>query len=279
MQVRPYLQIMLVAPAYFLLDYGPMVVFAGWYLIAERKRGLRKELLPVLALGLCSLLFIFFVRHNFETNVGLRKGMKTLQIPLLVLSGLFFETVYLQAKARPIVKNVVRALVLVAVPTLGVDIYSASTVTNEGNTSFVNAADYEACAWLKRHTPIDAVIQSEPEYPSVYRYSLISCFAERTMVVGQSHLGKTLHMLDGQAFSEGRKLDVRRMLATSDVAEALTLIRKYGINYVYVGSLEKKLYLEGAAKFGLARGSFRKVYRRARSPSIRSSPPRAGSRR
>ena len=169
MQVKPYFQIMLVAPGYFLLDYGPMVVFAGWYIIAERKRGMRRELLPVLALGLCSLAFIFFVRHNFETNVGLRKGMKTLQIPLLILSGLFFEAVYLQARARPIVRNVVRALVLVAVPTLWVDIYSASTVTNEGNTSFVDAADYEACAWLKRHTPIDAVIQSEPEYPSVYQ--------------------------------------------------------------------------------------------------------------
>ena len=80
------------------------------------------------------------------------------------------------------------------------------------------------------------------------------------MVVGQSHLGKTLHMLDGRAFSEGRKLEVRRIFATSDVLEALAVIRKYGIDYVYVGHLEKRLYGRGVVKFEQAPGTFRKVY-------------------
>jgi uncharacterized membrane protein len=157
-------------------------------------------------------------------------------------------------------RNTITCLMAFGLLTLFVDIYSASNVKDESNTTFINPADYAACQWIKRNTPLGATVQCEPEYPGVYGYSLISCFAERAMVVGESKLGRTLHVLNGYEFSESRKRDIRRMFSATDISVSLEVIEKYDISYVYVGSLEKTLYPEGVMKFGQNDHLFTNVY-------------------
>jgi len=260
MQLKPYLQIILTAPAYFLLESGSMAIFAFLCFIVSKTYCVKRELFPLFILGLFSLFFILFLRHSCEMNLGLRKGIKTLQIPLLVLSGIFLENVYLRLKNRRLLKNAITCLMALGLLTLFVDIYSASNLKDESNTTFINPTDYAACQWIKHNTPLGATVQCEPEYPGVYEYSLISCFAERAMVVGESKLGKTLHVPNGYEFSESRKRDIRKMFSTTDLSVSLDLIKKYGISYVYVGSLENKLYPEGVTKFRQNDHLFKNVY-------------------
>ena len=58
-----------------------------------------------------------------------------------------------------------------------------------------------------------------------------------------------------------RIIDVNRIYSTRNPGEALMLIRKYGVKYVYVGQLERLYYPRGLEKFDQAlRGDLDKVY-------------------
>ena len=47
----------------------------------------------------------------------------------------------------------------------------------------------------------------------------------------------------------GRFEDVNKLYSTTDMSEANAIIKKYGVNYIYVGALERTAYGDGVAKF------------------------------
>lgn len=258
--VFPYKSIILVSPLYFLIEYGPMIVFALFCLVLIYKKKINFELRPILVLCIFTLFIILFIRHRYEINLGLRKGIIVMQIPLLIFSGILFDYLISNKKKNKRNWRMIYISMFLALPTLITDIYAASNIYDPKNATYVSVADYKACQWIKTKISEKAIVQCEPEYPSVYGYSLISCFAERKMVVGESMLGKTLHKLDGVVFSDKRTHDVQLMFRTQDVGIAIDIIKKYLINYIYVGKYETELYPDGVTKFELSPNYFKKVY-------------------
>jgi uncharacterized membrane protein len=139
---------------------------------------------------------------------------------------------------------------------------AVSAVSDRNRTTYVSAADYKACLWLKQNTPDRAVVQCEPEYPGPYEYSLIACFAERAMVISESKRAIFVRVPDIKRIAEERKHEIQSMLGTAELGAALETIKKYGIGYVYIGPYEQRLYPEGIGKFENNPVYFRKVYSR-----------------
>jgi len=141
---------------------------------------------------------------------------------------------------------------LLASPTLFTDNYIASNISNP--STYVRREDMRATNWIKNNIPDDAIIQAEPNYPESdritapkYSYSLIPIFAERKTAIGEWKVSSQEH---GKVEDVGKRFHlIRKMYSTSDIDECVEIIDRYGINYIYVGRLERELYREGIAKF------------------------------
>ena len=53
---------------------------------------------------------------------------------------------------------------------------------------------------------------------------------------------------------------IRTLFATHDIDEAYGYCRRLGIDYLYVGDVERAAYGEGAEKFGRHPARFRRVF-------------------
>jgi hypothetical protein len=257
LMIQPYWMIILLFPLYSILEYGPAFLFSVCALYLKRHE--LKEYMGLLSLLIIVFFFALFVRHTIEINLGLRKGAYILYVPMILLTGIFFD------KCEGFQKTLRYAILLVialGIPTLGTDIYAASRIHDPRNTTYVSRPDYEASLWIKNNTPRNAIVQCEPEYPGPYEYSLIACFAEREMVIGESKSALFVPLANIKELADKRKEDVRDIFRLEDTECAIRNIRKYGIDYIYVGLYEKSLYPLGVNKFEKNLSVFRKVYDR-----------------
>jgi hypothetical protein len=255
--ISPYKTIIIMAPFYFILEYGPMLVFGitGFIMIWKYKS--IQKFIPVILLGALSLFFILFLSQSMEPNFGVLKGRRILQLVFLILSGAFFEYFFANVHKRSLVVLTL-CLFSIGIPSFFVDIYTGSNIWDASNTAYVSDTDHKACEWIKSNTPVDAVIQSSPSYPGRYEYSPISLFAERRVAIGPDKLASMLHDKVNEAPS--RYKEIEDLLSTSDLVLAQHLISKYHIQYIYFGPYEKSRWPNGAAKFEERPDIFLKVY-------------------
>jgi YYY domain-containing protein len=112
--------------------------------------------------------------------------------------------------------------------------------------------DAEAIAWLKQNiqgTPV--FLTSELEFYRAYGMRIAANTGLPT-VLGKLHQDE---QRDPQAVRE-RERDVQTLFNTTDLDEAQQLLRKYRVNYVYIGPVERALYAaEGIAKFAQLQNS------------------------
>jgi uncharacterized membrane protein len=81
----------------------------------------------------------------------------------------------------------------------------------------------------------------------MYAYSLIPIFAERVTPIGEWKASSQAH---GRPEEVGERFHaIRRMYATQNIDECIRILDTYGINYVYIGELERELYADGINKF------------------------------
>jgi Flp pilus assembly protein TadD len=122
----------------------------------------------------------------------------------------------------------------------------------QGNTINL-AADAEAIRWLNEHisgTPI--VLQSSLEFYRAYGVRIAANTGLPT-VVSPLHASE---QHDPERVAE-RDRDVQTIYSTLDSSEALQLLSKYHVGYVYVGPIERAAYGEpGAAKFDQMEGAY-----------------------
>ena len=131
-------------------------------------------------------------------------------------------------------------------PTLdGLAFMESGTYNWEGNDIHLRA-DGEAIRWLNENvegTPI--VLQSSHEFYRAYGVRIAANTGLPTVI---SPLHASEHH-DGGVVAE-RDRDVQQIYNTTDVNEALRLLAKYRVDYVYVGPFERAAYAEeGIAKF------------------------------
>ena len=146
-------------------------------------------------------------------------------------------------------------------PTTGLDVWNAQDVGNRGDgpgfpwTERISAGEQEALAWLERSTPPDAIVQFEPIAHGANGWTRLPSFASRRM-----YSGLPLSLLRPPVYDE-RVHRMRRVFATTDAAEAQRVANVAGIDFFYVGPIERAEYpREAVAKFDASPERFRRVF-------------------
>lgn len=96
--------------------------------------------------------------------------------------------------------------------------------------------DYDAILWLNKNIP-DAPVVLESVGGQYSEYARVSAHTGLPTVLGWP--GHEVQWRGDAKGWETREADVNRIYATTDVNEAMNLLRTYGVTYVYVGGLER----------------------------------------
>lgn len=263
LQVAPNWWALQYLPAYFLVEYGPLLILGLWGLRIQWQRNGWQDSLPLFLLCVAILLHIFFVTGSTSANLGLMRGNRLLPVVLVVWSAIAFDEFFRRGES---LKRhwIVMGLVLAAVPTYFTDAYFTSNIYDPRATAYVRVADRNACEWIRRNTPETSIVQGEPEYrgvdiPEGGTLSLIADFAERPMVLGQYWIASTI-LPGSEPIARERLNDLHRMFEAQDIAQTILMVKKYHINYVYYGPYEKHLYPEFLGLLRSAPSFFREVY-------------------
>jgi len=107
--------------------------------------------------------------------------------------------------------------------------------------------DYAAIQWLNQNVTDAPVILEAPGLSYHAELSRISAFTGLPTV-----LGWDFHEVQWRgegAEPSRRRADIEKIYSTRDVRQALTLLDKYAISYVYVGPVEYAMFPEGTSKF------------------------------
>ena len=133
-------------------------------------------------------------------------------------------------------------------PTLDGMAYMRDAVYGDPNGPIELSSDYEGIRWLQDHIQGSPVVL-EGVTP-LYRWGgRISVYTGLPTVMGWPWHQEQQRWQYRQAVIE-RFNDVNLIYGTTDASEALSLMRKYGVEYVYLGQLEQLYYPEaGLGKF------------------------------
>ena len=130
--------------------------------------------------------------------------------------------------------------------------YIQGTLYQDRNGQIDLAADYEGIRWLRDQVEGSPVVL-EASMPAKYHYRAwngrVSVYTGLPGVVGwQVHQEQQRR---GYAPEVVRRiLDIDRIYSTTDSSEAVELMRKYGVEYVYLGQVERLYYpADGLRKF------------------------------
>jgi YYY domain-containing protein len=113
------------------------------------------------------------------------------------------------------------------------------------------ANDYNAIRWMQRNiqgSPVIAEAHSDNPYRSIG--NRVSMYTGLPAIVGWDWHQRQQRAVLPATFIRDRIDDVERLYTTLDVVEALAILERYDVGYVYVGELENAYYPpEGLAKF------------------------------
>ena len=139
--------------------------------------------------------------------------------------------------------------------------YMRATVYNDANGPIDLSADYDAIRWLQDNVEGSPVIL-EGLTPNYRWGGRISVYTGLPTIVGWRWHQEQQRWGYRWAIAE-RARDVDRIYATTGAAQALDLMRRYDVEYVYIGQLERLYYpAPGLAKFDQTTSPFLdEVYR------------------
>jgi YYY domain-containing protein len=113
------------------------------------------------------------------------------------------------------------------------------------------ANDYAAIRWMQRNlegSPVIAEAHSHNPYRSIG--NRVSMYTGLPAIVGWDWHQRQQRAVLPASFVRDRINDVERLYTTVDVVEALAILERYDVRYIYVGELENAYYPpEGLSKF------------------------------
>jgi uncharacterized membrane protein len=121
-----------------------------------------------------------------------------------------------------------------------------SRLTLDGNAYFTLAYPDEAAAIEFLHQAPDGTV-AEAVGGSYTGYARVATLSGQANVIGWP--GHESQWRGGAAEMGGREQDIKQLYQTNNWAEALDIIQKYKIRYIYVGSLEMNTYRVSEQKF------------------------------
>jgi uncharacterized membrane protein len=152
-----------------------------------------------------------------------------------------------------------------ALPTVAFDWYNARDTSNTAMspggfpwTMRINGDDQAAITWVRSSVAADAHVQTDGSAAARARteWAFVTAFLGRRMGVGSG-----IFELNPRRFDP--MLDeIHAAYATTDAAHAHDVLRRYGVDYVYVGDVERAKDGPGLAKFSQHPDRFRPVFAR-----------------
>jgi hypothetical protein len=234
-------------PALVFLEIGPLFLLA--------LPGVRyKEALPVTSLTAMALMAIFMM--DIGSYPGVWMAWRAGSVLLVGLALLVAAS--LSSWRRPVTLAV---LLVPALLTVILDIYNAQDLTNRefsrGEfrwTTMVTPADYEALAWVRSHTPPEALVQWDVRARESGEWALIPALGQRRLAVGFP-----IFLLDNQKYRR-RERRLRPIFTSADAEEAHRLATDAGIEYLIIGTQEMAVRGEHLRKLWEAPGLFKEVF-------------------
>lgn len=229
-------------PFILLLSFGPLL-FAGVAGLI-RFRWLTRDGLAAAAIVGAAFAFYFFVDVADMGNVwvGWRSG-HLLLIAFAVMGAAAMTAAWRIRAARLPLAAAATVAVALAVPTVYIDVYNAQDIENrERGPSFpwtlvITPQEREAFDWIKRSTPPEARVQMDPIVRASHSWALIPAFAERRMAAGLP-----ISMIPLQPYRD-RSDHVRMgIYMAPSPKEAHAMAEYLGVDYLYVGDLERSRY-------------------------------------
>ena len=182
----------------------------------------------------------------------LRTGVveRTMSVPWARAWGWALALLVLAAAVYPVLGTQDRLRTRFEVLPLTLDgmAYMRAAEYNDPNGTIDLSADYDAIRWLQANVQGSPVVL-EGLTPNYRWGGRISIYTGLPSVVGWRWHQEQQRWGYRRAVGE-RARDVNRIYATRDPSEALDLMRKYNVEYVYLGRLERLYYpAAGLAKF------------------------------
>ncbi|MBE3071982.1 MAG: hypothetical protein IMZ67_03320 [Acidobacteria bacterium] len=236
---------------FLFLSFGPALFLAPFGLRRFVRRHAPLALAFASLVALCALaLGCFDIRGHENAYVSFR----TAQLFYLVLAVLLANAVD-QARAwkRPVavVFWVTLALgSLATLPTVALDWYNARDTSNvEMNpggfpwTVHVPPDDQQAVRWIQQHLPVAATVQMDAAARGRATWALVPAFAYRRMSAGVGLFEPNYARYDPFIAR------IHALYQTSSAEDAYAECLRLGINYLYVGDVERRVDGPGLTKF------------------------------
>ena len=258
--LQPNTKLLILSPAFLFVELGPLLLLAVAYVWTHR--GIRRDMgyTSIVLMILVALVFMFFVDETVEGNVVVRKGIKLLLLPLMLLAGAWF--------AQSSSKRAITAIAMVffgALPTFATDLHFLADIDDASHTTYLSREDRRACDWMRAHIAPTAVVQGVPEHKGYFGYSPIVIWGERAMAAGLWSMAWKTSLGFPDAISkriwfQKRYKKVESIFRRDSRQKALQTARSMSIDYLYIGPEERRRFGVNAEKFETAAGMVRKVY-------------------
>lgn len=247
---------------FLLFNFGPALFFAPLAVGLRALRGRPGVVLASVTFVATAAFLGFDVRGHENTYVVFRAA----QLVFLVLAVLLaFAIDRWRTWPRPAAWGLSVALVLAslaAFPTVALDWYNARDTSNVAMnpgrfrwTIHLTPHEQVAARWIQRELPDGAIVQTDARARGRGTWALVPAFFRRRMATG---LG--LFELDPRRFDPNMNA-IHAMYSTADAGEARQVCIRLGIEYVYVGPVERGANPAGVGKFADHAEAFRAVFR------------------
>ncbi len=243
------------------LSFGPVLLVSllAAAILLRRRNG---EGAVFAALWLTCVVFYFFVdiRDHQDVYVGWRVGHLWFIASTALTAYVLVWLAERRTGMRLALRSVVALAVAAALPTTAIDIYNTQDIYNWGQgpgffwTLILTPEDQELFAWIQSSTLANAVFQTDPVAREVEGWAYLPAFAERRMGVGLP-----ISMVPLRKYEEGSRR-AAWMFETVDAGTVHEMARKNGIDYLVVGSPERKAHPGVQARFDAGSAYFEPVF-------------------
>lgn len=242
------------------LSFGPVIpltVLAAW--VYFRAHDGRAWVFVSLWVTCVFFYFMVDVRDHQDVYVGWRVGHLWFMASTVLAAVVFEWAAGLRVGWRRVSAVALAAVLLAALPTTLIDIYNTQDVYNWAMgpgfpwTLILSPEEQEAFAWIKTHTPADAVFQVDPLQRDSQSWAYVPAFAERRMGVGLP-----ISMVPLRKYEEGSRR-ASWIFETGSASTAHALAARNGIQYLLLGEPERKEHPLAEARFSDAPDLFELV--------------------
>lgn len=248
--------------AFLLLSFGPALFLAPFGIGAAVRASRRLvTALGVLLLVSAAVFLQLDLRGHENTQVTFRTG-QLLYICLAILLAFALDAWRRRSRLVSAIGLIVLGLAAAAaVPTVAMDWYNARDISNIDNspgnfpwTLHISRDDQAAAAWIHAILPTDATVQTDALPRDRNTWAFITAFARRRMATGNG-----LFTLNPTRYIPNLN-EIHEAFARATPEAAHASLARLGVDYVYVGDVERQVNGEQVLKFALNPRLFEAVY-------------------